>query len=34
MTNADRDVALPGSISTLGLPAEDSFFMQHYIRTF
>ena len=25
-------VSLPGAISALGLPAEESFFMQHYIR--
>ncbi|KAB5563498.1 fungal-specific transcription factor domain-containing protein, partial [Coniochaeta sp. 2T2.1] len=29
---ADRDVNLPGAISALGLPAEESFFMQHYIQ--
>lgn len=23
---------MPAAISTLGLPAEDSYFMQHYIR--
>ncbi|KAF9888967.1 hypothetical protein FE257_008137 [Aspergillus nanangensis] len=26
------DVALPGTISALGLPAEESFFMQHYVQ--
>ncbi|CAI4213960.1 unnamed protein product [Parascedosporium putredinis] len=26
------DIAMPAAISTLGLPAEDSYFMQHYIH--